>query len=63
MRGSSVRFCSSVPCSMIAGAMLDSPMMFTVPGAPARCISSAYTTCSMSEAPRPPYSAGQAIAA
>jgi hypothetical protein len=41
---------------MIAGAMFDSPMMFTVPGAPARCISSAYTTCSMSDAPRPPYS-------
>ena len=41
MRGSNVRFCSSVPCSMIAGAMLERPSGFSVPGACARCISSA----------------------
>ena len=34
MRGSSVRFCSSVPCSMIAGAMFDRPSGLSVPGAP-----------------------------
>ena len=33
MRGSSVRFCSSVPCSMIAGAMFDRPSGLSVPGA------------------------------
>ena len=43
---------------MIAGAMFDRPSGFRVPGAPARCISSANTTCSMMPAPRPPYSCG-----
>ena len=48
---------------MIAGAMLDRPITFSVPGAPERCISSAKTTCSMIPAPRPPYSSGHEIAA
>ena len=48
---------------MIDGAMLEMPITFSVPGAPERLSSSAYTTCSMTPAPRPPYSAGQAMAA
>ncbi len=63
MRGRSSCFWASVPCSMIAGAMFDSPRGFSVPGAWERCISSAKTTCSMIPAPRPPYSSGHAIAA
>ena len=63
MRGSSVARCSSVPNSMIAGAMFESPSGLRVPGAPDRCISSAKTTCSITPAPRPPYSSGQEIAA
>jgi len=41
MGGRNRRFCSSVPCCMIAGAMLEMPMGLSVPGAPARCSSSA----------------------
>ena len=63
MRGRRSRFCSSVPCSMIAGAMLERPSGLSVPGAWARCISSEYTTWSMTPAPRPPHSSGHAIAA
>jgi hypothetical protein len=44
MRGRSVVFWSSVPCSMIAGAMFERPSGLSVPGACARCISSANTT-------------------
>ena len=63
MLGRKVRFCSSVPHCMIAGAMLEMPSGLSVPGAPARLISSANTTCSITLAPRPPYSSGHAMAA
>ena len=51
--GGASRFCSSVPCSMIAGAMFERPSGLSVPGACARCISSAYTTCSITPGAAP----------
>ena len=63
MRGRKRLFCSAVPHCMMAGAMLLMPSGLRVPGASALLISSANTTCSITPAPRPPYSAGHAIAA
>ena len=54
IRGSSSRFCCSVPYSMIAGAMLLMPMTLTGVGAPAAIVSSVNTSCSSAVAPRPP---------
>src|SRR3954451_17372147 len=53
MRGRNVVFCSSVPQVMIDGAMLDMPIGLRSYGARARSISSAWTTCSSTPAPRP----------
>ena len=51
-------FCSAVPNAMIAGAMFETPITFTGPGACTRFISSRYTSCSLTPASRPPCSAG-----
>ena len=63
MRGRSVRFCSSVPCSMIAGAMFDRPSGLSVPGALGAVHLLGEHDLLHDPAPRPPYSSGQAIAA
>jgi len=54
IRGSSSRFCCSVPYCMIAGAMLLMPMTLTGVGEPAAIVSSVNTSCSSAVAPRPP---------
>src|SRR5271155_2132936 len=48
---------------MIAGAMLFSPITLSGTGTRARVVSSAWTSCSSTVAPRPPYSCGQETAA
>src|ERR1700744_2301322 len=48
---------------MIAGAMLFIPITLSGIGTRARVVSSAYTSCSRTVAPRPPYSCGQETAA
>src|SRR5947209_6641254 len=48
---------------MIAGAMLFIPITLRGTGTRARVVSSAYTSCSSTVAPRPPYSCGHETAA
>src|SRR5579864_455811 len=56
-------FCSSVPYAMIVGPINPSPSEFAIGGASTRAISSQNSDCSISVAPRPPYSLGQDTAA
>src|SRR5579864_7542707 len=56
-------FCSSVPYAMIVGPINPSPSEFAIGGASTRAISSQNSDCSISVAPRPPYSLGQETAA
>src|SRR5215469_7433535 len=56
-------FCSSVPYAMIVGPINPSPSEFAMGGASTRAISSQKSDCSISVAPRPPYSLGQETAA
>ena len=51
-------FCSSVPWAITTGPPITSPSTFAVIGARERTISSLNSACSISVAPRPPYSSG-----
>src|SRR5438552_2052813 len=61
MRGSQRRRCSSVPWVSSVGPTRLMPTRFTGCGAPARAYSRLNSATCTGEAPRPPYSAGQAI--
>ena len=52
-------FCSSVPCAMIVGPAMPSPITPTCGGASARAISSRKIAWCVYGAPPPPYSFGQ----
>src|SRR3954451_5555338 len=51
-------FWSSVPCAITTGPPITSPSTLATPGAFWRAISSLKIACSISVAPRPPYSFG-----
>ena len=63
MLGSQRAFCSSVPQVMIMGPICQMPLVLKMPGVRYSAITSEEMTRCMAVAPRPPYSAGQWMAA